>query len=249
MSTVIQECNICFLSQERASALVPPEYPVAWKWFATNAGRHIDRLPMGEDRPEDLKRLGITLTRQAGIHCPNYDNLTSGGEGRSRYALSVHSQGSRIYPDREKLDRGDGTWLLAYSAQTGTDPNQGYNETLRNCMRDGIPLGVFVASPSGGYDVLGLAFVERFNTVSKMFTLHGPVTDETVSCGAFALFDQSGVAPEDQVALDEWDTEDERKRAVAEHVVRERQDRFRSAVFGAYGGACAITGVKVPQVL
>jgi putative restriction endonuclease len=247
VSGLVYECEINFLSIERAAKLVPPEYIEAWSWFIENQGQHIPALPMGKYKPEGMK---LPLARQAGIYCPSYENLPSKGAGKESYVLSVHSEGQSIYPDHEKLDRPDGTWILDYHEQQGLDRSQDYNRKLLRCMEDGIPVGVMVRSRKGkGYTVLGLAFVEQYNSATHMFTFHGPVNKETVADGLYATFSLADVKPDELSALKDSDGADERKRAVAERVVRERQDKFRKALLDAYGNACAITDIDVPQVL
>lgn len=243
MSGLVYECEINFLTIERAAKLVPPEYIAAWSWFIKNQGQHIPALPMGKYKPEGMK---LPLARQAGIYCPSYENLPSKGAGKESYVLSVHSEGQSIYPDHEKLDRPDGTWILDYHEQQGLDRSQDYNRKLLRCMEDGIPVGVMVRSRKGkGYTVLGLAFVEQYNSATHMFTFHGPVNKETVADGLYATFSLADVKPDELSALKDSDGADERKRAVAERVVRERQDKFRKALLDAYGNACAITDIDV----
>lgn len=45
------------------------------------------------------------------------------------------------------------------------------------------------------------------------------------------------------------DLEDERRRRVAEHAVRDGQGGFRHAVLTAYNGRCAVTGTDLPAAL
>lgn len=243
---LVFECQINFLTLERAEKLVPPEYLSAWNWFIENLGQHIPALPMGKYKPEGMK---LPLARQAGIYCPSYENLPSKGASKESYVLSIHSEGQSIYPDHEKLDRPDGSWILDYYAQEGKDRSQDYNKKLLNCMRDGIPVGVMVKSKGCGYTVLGLAFVEQYNSATHMFTFHGPANTETVNKGLFDTFSPIEVNSDDRNALKAADETDERKRAVAERVVRERQDKFRKALIEAYGGACTITDIDIPEVL
>jgi hypothetical protein len=246
VSGLVYECEINFLTIERAARLVPPEYIEAWNWFIENQGQHIPALPMGKYKPEGMK---LPPARQAGIYCPSYENLPSKGAGKDSYVLSIHSEGQSIYPDHEKLDRPDGTWILDYHEQQGLDRSQDYNRKLLRCMEDGIPVGVMVKSKGRGYTVLGLAFVEQYNSATHMFTFHGPANTETVNKGLFDTFFPIEVDSDDRNALKAAGETDERKRAVAERVVRERQDKFRKALIKAYGGACAITDIDIPEVL
>ena len=67
----IETCTICFLSIERAKKLVPPEFIEGWNWFQQRAGTTMRVLPH-RDPP-------ISLTRDAGIHSPDYKKLRSRG--------------------------------------------------------------------------------------------------------------------------------------------------------------------------
>lgn len=249
----VVECLVRALRIEHALELVPVEYERAYRWFQDMEGEQIACLPMGGHIPQGFSH---PLARQSGIYKPDYRALGSHGRTRSGeiakpYALSIHSEGQTRYADKDVLVREDGTWILDYKAQeakNGSAHYQRYNENLRNCLEDGVPVGVMVRS-SKGYRVLGLAYVEKYNAALGMFTLHGPVNAENERAGLFDLFEEAGPSsPEGGKPLD-WSGEDERRMALRERAVREGQDAFRERVFRAYGGACALTGVDVPEVL
>ena len=134
----------------------------------------------------------------------------------------------------------------ALSIHTG----KGYNDSLINCLNDGIPVGVFLKDRSGGYTVLGLAYVERYNGFTSMFTLHGPITPATEQAGCFIYrgFDELPDSDRDLLSSVE-DPSDERKTAIALQVRREQQGKFRQLILDAYDQTCAITQTNVPQVL
>lgn len=129
-------------------------------------------------------------------------------------------------------------------------------------MQKGLPVGVFVKE-KGGSRNLGLAFIERYNSVADMFWLHGPVTPES---------DFSSLSPEakrelenelKEPMLETYDMNklrelqasgkleeiDERERVAAMTVRRKQQGKFRNMLLNAYNGTCAISGYAVDPVL
>lgn len=238
-SQIIFECQAFLPTLERARRKVPPEFLVCYDWFQDHENSVIDKLPHHmHPRP----RTPIPLSRDAGIHTPG--NVAY----KRKYALSVHTGRSGKYADREPIRLEDGTWIIDYAAHEGKDTNQRYNSNLMNCLEDGIPVGVIVGEKSG-YRVYGLAFVERYNSATKMFTLHGPVNSRTESEGAFAMPGYEDMPRNERRLVEGLDDSDERKLVFAERVRRERQGRFRRLLFEAYGGRCAITGTDIPEVL
>lgn len=249
----VEECYIRELKLEDALALVPVEYAKAYRWFQEMEGEYIRCLPMGDNKPDGFD---FPLARQSGIFTPSYSNFRSHGRTRDdkpakRYVLSIHSEGQKWYDDKDVIYRQDGTWIFDYRAQAPKgDPRraQSYNEDLMNCLRDGVPVGVMVKG-SNGYKILGLAYVEKYNSAMKMFTLHGPVNIETEDAGAFVEEEGSLYTLDESDELLHWTDLDERKVATYERVVREGQEKFREDVMAAYDGACALTGVTIPEVL
>jgi hypothetical protein len=177
--SLVRECPVYFPSIKRALALVPSEFEDCWRWSAQNQGQHISALP---HRMREPPRTPIPLSRDAGIYIPGRSRVRFSDE-RHRYALSVRSsEGRGIYSDKPAISLGDGTWILDYAAHRNTwgeAPGQGYNDALLNCLRDAVPVGVMMPDGRSGYQVLGLAYVERFNPLTQMFTLHGPVNAQT----------------------------------------------------------------------
>lgn len=248
MDRYLYTCEVNFLTLERAGELVPPEFASAWGWFSDHAGQTIPRLPMGNDAPKDLP---LKIVRQAGIFSPSYPELPSRGAGKSKYVLSVHTGNAR-YPDRDLIDRGDGTWILDYSAHHPVEGSRvftHFNDEMMNNLRDGVPIGVMVRQAGGGYRVLGLAFIEQYNAATDSFILHGPVNESTEENGFFEFSELGDVSEDERRLLEEWDREDERARALVAQVRRERQGAFREMVLDAYDGACAVTGVDVAETL
>lgn len=249
------ECGINFLSFERACKLVPPEYLHAYKWFQEHEGERFPALPMGQHAPKIPG--GIKLARQSGIHTPSYKSLDSRGAGKPRYVLSIHSEGSSAnpnapYPDEDVIKREDGTWTFDYCAHkssAGALTTQTYNGDMMNNLRDGVPVAVYVKYPRIGYINYGLAYVERYDTLTGMFTLHGPVSAERDNADFCSIVPYELLTEDEQRILRAADEGDERRRVLAEQVRREKQGEFRKNLMDAYGGACAVTSVDVPDVL
>ena len=129
----------------------------------------------------DKPATAIPLSRDSGIYIPG-KNRVQFKQGR-RYALSIHT--GKGYDDKPLFHLADGTWILDYAEHRGGADGQGYNASLKNCLNDGIPVGVFLKDKMGGYTILGLAYVERYNGFTGMFTLRGPVTSENEARGCF----------------------------------------------------------------
>ena len=254
MSEII-ECGVNFLSLGRALGIVPPEFECAYDWFQEHEGEVIPSLPYGKNAPKLSS--GIKLVAQRGIHSPNYKELASGGAGMRKYVLSIHSQyrtvdAARSYTDRDVIDRGDGTWTLDYCAHApafGSKLTDKSNVYLTNNLVDGVPVAVLMQLPDGSYMNYGLAYVERFDPATGMFTLHGPVSAESENADFCSIIPFELLTREEQGAFLAADAGDERKRVVAEQVRREKQAEFRRALMSAYSGKCAVTGTGVPEVL
>ena len=247
-TSYIEECEINFLTVSRATKLVPPEFLAGWRWFQQNEGLHIPRLPIGKDAPSGLP---LKLARQAGIHSPRYPELNSAGAGKQKYVLSIHSGSSR-YDDRELLPLNDGTWILDYRSQKPEEGRKGsshFNDEMMNNLRDGIPVGVMIKQPRGGYTVCGLAFIEQYNHATDSFILHGPVNARTEAEGFFSTIEIDDSNEKEVELLREWDLSDERLTKNVEIVKRERQGEFRKVLRRAYNDTCVITCVDVPDVL
>lgn len=240
---IIYDCPVFCPSIKRAGQLVPPEFLACYNWFQDNTGNSIPKLP---HRMQQKPNTPIPLSRDAGIYIPSTSRVRYLSK---RYALSIHSTGNK-YDDRPVIDLLDGTWLFEYAAHQGAAEEQGYNGSLMACLEDGIPVGVMVSQPKGGYKVLGLAYIERYNSVTKMFTLHGPVTKANDTSGKFSSPGFEELKPAEQKLLTKLDlSEDERIFKNVQVVRRQQQDKFRKELLDAYNSTCAITGVDVPQVL
>lgn len=258
MSDDIIGCGINYLSYDRACGLVPREFIPAYEWFLSKEGQLISRLPRGADAPE--LTAPIKLASQRGMHSPNYGELPSKGDGKKKYVLSVHSAGSFraglsresvAYEDADLIRHIDGTWTIEYSCQMPmadkkhTDSSNAY---MMNNLNDGVPVAL-MTKESGGYRIHGLAYVEAFNPLTRMFTLYGPVSAEKRGVRVSSFIACDDLTDEEKRLLSCADTDDDDAYARVEAMKRRHQDRFRRTVLSAYEGACAVTGTVTSNVL
>lgn len=255
MAEGVIECGINFLSYERALTFVPPEFKIGFEWYQAREGEIFSHLPHRNRSlvlPNEIK-----ICADRGIHAPDYGNLASKGAGKQRYALAVHAQckttsNHDAYANRDVIMRGDGTWIFDYC---GHRPNPGRRETdagnrsLRNNLIDGVPVAVLIQQNDGSYLNKGLAYVERYDPLINVFTLHGPVSAELKNKDFASIVPMEELSVKEREAFMGADEGDRRKRVVAEQIRREKQAQFRKALLSAYRGLCAVTGVDVPEVL
>lgn len=254
LSPYIHECPLSDLAIEYASTAAPPEFRPAWNWYQSMEGRLIPRLPSGRDAPKDVP---IKLAAQRGIHTPSAASLSGGWKDGRKYAVTIYTSTGNRYADKSVISRPDGTWLLEYKEQKtekGRQTKWDQNRPLLNCLEDGVPVGVLVGQPSGGYRVLGLAFVERYDERSGFFTLHGPVNSATEQQGIFSSSMDDGLSAADRQRLFELQrlalvNGDERIRSLVRTARREQQTRFRNTVYSAYGGRCAASDNNIDNIL
>jgi hypothetical protein len=175
----------------------------------------------------------------------------------SQYALSIRQSLDGPYPDRPIQNRPDGSWVFEYfqeSLDEGQFEAQFTNRGLIECMKDVVPVGVFVQltpKPQSTYRIHGLALVTGF--ASGYFSFEGQqvtaVYDRSVaaktSVGASASQRADFVAH----AFDPAQVVDERKRVLREISVRRGQAGFRNLLLNAYGGRCAITSYDASDAL
>ena len=244
-------------SFDRACSFVPSEYIQAWEWFLREEQRGglWDKLPhrTSADSPQYPFRLTIgselfPVSRDSGIFWPGRGRVKHPRE--KTFALSVHNSKRGAYPDVPPLYLEDGTWVLKYSSQSASVENwrdQDYNQKMINCMECGVPVGVFFAT-SAGYKVLGLAFVERYEPENSWFVLHGPVHKGGPDARFFPDMSYMKDAPVAAEFSGAPASDDEKVRYALR---RERigQQRFRTELFEAYTGRCAVSGCNVDEAL
>lgn len=244
-------------SFDRACSLVTSEYVLAWEWFLREEqrGEIWEKLlhNIKADSPQYPYRMTIgsetfCVSRHAGIYWPGRGRIKHPVE--KTFALSVHNSTSGSYSDVPPLYLEDGTWVFKYSSQIASVENwrdQRYNQKMINCMECGVPVGVFFAT-GAGYKVLGLAFVERYEPENSWFVLHGPVHKGGPDARFFPDMSYMKDAPVTAEFSGAPASDDEKVRYALR---RERigQQRFRTELFEAYTGRCAVSGCSVNEAL
>lgn len=232
------------LSVDRALSLMNESdkrnYGAMYDWFMAESGSIGSRL-FGKRLPgvdQDFAHAA-----QRGIHVPS----------QRKYAASVTVKLGSIYEgqDGQMIPMGNGTWFIFYSAHrnnTGGETASTWNRGLMNCLDDGVPVGVFIEQndTSKGY-YRALAFVEEYDPARDMFTLHGPVTSETMPCFASPT-PAEGMRITPALTTEEMSV-DARAFATTRKAIRKGQQAFRSNLIRAYEGKCAVCGCSVGPVL
>ncbi len=186
-------------------------------WLRTNYGTVIDSSRLG--------RLVQGFRSQKGIYKPT----------GSPYALWVRQTLRGVYPDEEPHYFPDGSWTYRYSPEGREghiDMSLDTNRALLRGMEDGIPVGVVrqVSSLSAGrtYEILGLAYVERFD--GTHFELRG----ESIS------WTELPAAVRNPLPFKPFEEGLDR---VAAQIRRLRDHRFGIAVRKAYHEKCSLCEV------
>lgn len=246
---LIYKRNVVLPTLKRAESFAPPEFTQMYQWVNERIGEHLEYLPMGPNTPEGFSS---PLARQAGIFSPDYRKFPSRGARSAKYAFSIHSGGSARYSDSDVLRRDDGTWILeycAYKPMSKTRILTSFNDAMMNNFRDAVPVAVFVKKKSHGYENLGLAYIEQYDTISDSFTLHGPINHENELAGVFSLISLDEMSENDIQRLTNDEIGHDQTKRYGEIRYREKQSAFRQNVLAAYQNKCAITGIGIPQVL
>lgn len=234
------------LSFRNALDKVPLAFQDAYRWFEDNENAVLGSLPSGDLRPDGLE---IPITHpQRGIHKPKRV------PGYEDYVLSIKISKNGIYTDRI-FEQDDGTWVLWYCEQqkgsaSGATSKGAYNRGLLNCLRDGVPVGVFIRAADNGIAFIckGLAFVEEYDPQRGLFKLHGPVRSDQSDdfWSLYEVGEVEGKLSEDNLSPVDLD---ERRSELIYQVIRQRQDAFRTDLLTAYDGLCAVTAYDVPETL
>lgn len=183
----------------------------------------------------------VPVVAQRGIHIP----------AGWQHAVSISTTMDSKYGDGTPLADPDGTWVMAYSAHEGGEGSRAesrWNRGLLRCLEERVPVGVFVQQPDGQYRNLGAALIDSYNETTDSFVVHGPVSMERPD----GLFDFGRTIEREESAwpalLYEGLDRDERVRAHASVVRRERQQSFRDEMLRLYG-VCAMTEYDAPDAL
>lgn len=236
----IETVELRKLSYERAKKVAPEEFLPAYDWLIDHASPTPQKLPSTQNGLDP--GLSVKLIAQRGIHKP------SGFD----YALTIKSTATGPYDDGI-IEQDDDTWILHYRRQekgrTSLEGTDHYNEALRKCLRDGLPVGVFTAAKEQShYYYMGLAFVEAYDSTSGVFTLHGPVK-KSQDEDFWSVVSEEDLSPEDALLFREINEHDERAIKTVERALRVRQSKFRKALLAAYSGKCVISEYGVPEAL
>ena len=222
------------------TASLPEQHRRALEWFDDHAGRVVGWPGRLED--------GTLLANKAkGIYKPAW----------SSYALSVRQSLNGPYPDRPVENRTDGSWLFEYF-QESLDQDQFdaqfTNRGLIECMKDVIPVGVFIQvtpKPRSTYRILGLALVTAF--AEGYFSFEGEQSDwvrDRPQPLLPAVGDSIGQRADFVAhAFDPKQVVDERKRVIQSINVRRGQAGFRNLLLDAYGRRCALSGYDANEAL
>lgn len=167
----------------------------------------------------------------------------------SLYAFSISSMLKSPYTDQAFFNP-DGSWWLWYSPEAG-GANVAANVALMRCMQEREPVLVLKQigdkTSNGGarHRVLGLGFVDEFNTSQDAFQIRGLNDAELQS------YLNVGLDTEDVLeaalrlqSLEAWSPFVQEERAIY-HVSRLKRDAaFRQVVLENYDHTCAVTGQK-----
>ena len=229
------------LDLSSALARLPERHQAALQWFSSHRGQDLGW-------PSDLPDGTHLASRAKGIYKPRWTG----------YALSVRQSLSGPYPDKDPDIRPNGTWTYHYF-QENTDPSkrdsQYTNRGLMDCMRDGVPVGVFrqvSTKPSARYRILGLAAVVGWE--AGYFHLEGFSTDGLAYGRSAKVEIDTLLAIHEPSFLNKGNDflshlADERERAVALVVRRRGQPELRKALIELYGGRCVISGCDAEAAL
>lgn len=234
------------LSFEQALAVLPEnvrnDYATTYQWFIENTGT-IGTTTRGKRIPGTSKEFCTSALR--GIHKPK----------NQQFALSISSTTSSKYTSDTQLSvLPDGTWLFYYSEHSNNkgdkETDQRWNDSLINCMNWGLPVGVFLQQRSGADQYYrALAFVEDYNPITRLFTLHGPVLSLSESVLSKESKDQGRLFDISTQPTPEELMKDTRRAVTATRKIRDGQRKFRNAVLSAYQGCCAVTGCSTTEAL
>ncbi|WP_428414967.1 HNH endonuclease [Pararhizobium sp.] len=212
------------------------QHKSALDWFLTNAG--LIRSWREIEKQADNGRRLATLAK--GIYKPAY----------THYALSVRQTLTSSYGDKEIVHRPDGSWVYPYF-QENPDPDQrdseATNRGLMHCLRDGVPIGVMIQTkpkPGVEYLVLGLGRVIEWD--AGYFIIEKYARGSTTTAYHDAAIDYVRA---DIAALTFAPHEIKREWQIRQVLKRRGQSRFRSLLFTAYKGRCAISGCDAAEAL
>lgn len=192
----------------------------------------------------------IQNTRKIIPHIDRIHNLIEGiyKPSYSDYALSIASMLKNPYADKLH-EIPDGTWWMNYSPKAG-GMDKAQNVGLLNCMRDHEPIIVLkqITDKTGAcgtkYRLMGLALVQEYDAISKLFTLHG-IDLKTLEMVCAEL-------PAEQILATALRSEIitafvpfmEEDKAIYKTNREKRDIAFREVVLDEYLNTCAVTQTR-----
>lgn len=219
-------------------------YAALYNWFISNtdSGREIGSREYGRGQRLPGVDANFAHAAQRGIHVPS----------KERYVATITIKRGSLYDTRgldgRRVELGDGTWVLSYAAhRNNTDGETAatWNDGLRNCYLDGVPVGVFVEEKHGYYRAL--AYVEDYDPIGETFLLHGPIT--AANAEAFCAPAKSDEIIASSMVDIETLLKDNREAEARVICKRVGQEAFRQNLMDAYSGCCAATGTNVDRTL
>jgi hypothetical protein len=164
------------------------------------------------------------------------------------YPLSIASMLKSPYNDQVFFNP-DRTWWMNYSSKKGA-MDIGANAALIAAMTDRQPVLVLrqesdkASSAGASHRLLGLGFIETFDSNSSLFRIRGLEWSEVSGLLGTDLSDDFIETALRLESLEEWVPFAAEDRAVY-HISRQKRDAaFRSIVLANYGHTCAVTGQK-----
>jgi hypothetical protein len=166
----------------------------------------------------------------------------------SVYPLSIASMLKSPYSDQVHFNP-DRTWWIQYSPKAG-GMDIAVNAGLIRCMTDRQPVLVLrqvatkLSSEGARHRLLGLGFVEHFDSANDLFRIRGL---DWAEVGAFLGIDLSDDLLETALrleSLERWSPFVEEDRAIYQVSRQKRDAAFSCIVLSNYEYTCAVTGQK-----
>ncbi len=164
----------------------------------------------------------------------------------SVYALCITSMLSSPYHD-QVFYNADRTWWMHYSPKSG-GMDQAANVALIRCIADRQPIlvGKQVSDKNhrdgSRYRLLGLGYVEHFDTAMDLFRIRGLEWAEVSTVLGLGLSDDLIETALRLESLEAWTPFVAENRAIYQVSRERRNTAFAGIVLDNYGNTCAVTG-------
>jgi len=170
----------------------------------------------------------------------------------SGYPLSIASMLKSPYSDEVHFNP-DRTWWIQYSPKTG-GMGIAVNAGLIRCMADRQPVLVLrqvsskMSSDGARHRLLGLGFVEHFDTNNDVFRIRGLEWNEVAALLGLGLSDDLLETALRLESLEQWAPFVADDRAIYQVARQKRDAAFSGIVLENYGYMCAVTGQKYHSI-